>query len=133
MMAPRPMENRASEFRDIARFVGAGILNTSFGYAVYLAGLAAGLPPVAALAAATLVGAIFNFFSTGWLVFGSAAIGKLPAFAVAYLVTYLFNAAILQLLTSAHVSAWLAQIIALPPVAAASYGLLRLWVFRSER
>jgi len=128
-----PADGLTGEAWRIARFLLVGVLNTAFGYGLYLIGLWAGLAPVVALAAATVIGALFNYFSIGRLVFGVATMEKLPAFAVVYLVAYLFNAALLQALIVAHVAPWLAQILALPPVVAANYGLMRLWVFRSKR
>lgn len=117
----------------MARFVCVGALNTAFGYGIYLAGLWLGLVPVVALAVATMVGALFNYFSIGRLVFGFGGMEKLPVFAVVYLVAYLFNAALLQALIMAHVTPWLGQILVLPLVVAVNYGLMRLWVFRSSR
>lgn len=130
----RPLaRSAAAEAPRIMRFLVVGILNTAFGYSLYLVGLWAGFAPTVALAFATFFGALFNYLSVGSLVFHSTGMVKLPAFAGAYIVIYSFNALLLHILMRAHVAPWLAQMLALPPVVAANYGLMRVWVFRSPR
>lgn len=132
-MLHRLSEGKAREARRLLRFVAVGILNTAFGYSIYLAGLWLALAPALALAIATCVGALFNYLSISTLVFQTATLVKLPAFSAVYLVTYFFNAMLLHVLTTAAVAPWLAQILLLPMVVGANYGLMRMWVFRNAR
>ena len=114
----------------LLRFVLVGVLNTGFGYLVLLFG---GLAPAAALAAATALGALFNYVTTGRLVFAEQGFQKLPAFLVAYVVIYLGNLVLLKAIISAGLSPALAQMIALPLVAATSFLIFKVIVFRPVR
>ena len=118
-----------------ARFLGAGLLNTGFGYAAYAALVWSGLSALAALLLATVAGVVFNFFTFGRLVFtrgnGSRAF---PKFLAAYAATYSFNAALLHLATdAAGLNAYLAQALCIPPTVVLTWLLLNRWVFRSDR
>lgn len=117
----------------LLRFVLVGVLNTGFGYLVYLVLLFGGLAPAAALAAATALGALFNYVTTGRLVFAEQGFQKLPAFLVAYVVIYLGNLVLLKAIISAGLSPALAQMIALPLVAATSFLIFKVIVFRPVR
>lgn len=132
-MLQRLVGSAQGEGARILRFLAVGTLNTAFGYSVYLLGLWLGLAPVAALAVATLTSAIFNYLSIGALVFRARSMVKIPAFTVAYTIIYVFNAVLLHALIAVHVIPWLAQFLVLPPVVAANYGLMRMWVFRSTQ
>ena len=114
----------------LVRFLFVGVLNTLFGYAIYLTLVWFGLGPSAALAIATIIGAVFNYFSTGRLVFASSGMNKLPLFLGAYLVIYLANVAALQGLIGAGIPAQWAQGILLPVVAIASFLIFKFVVFR---
>jgi putative flippase GtrA len=55
------------------RFLAVGVLNTAFGYAFFALLVWAGLWYPAAAAASTIGGIVFNFNTTGRLVFGRPA------------------------------------------------------------
>ena len=114
-------------------FLVIGLLNTAVGYAIYLIGLAANAAPAAALAIATVLGAAFNYASTGFLVFNNRSLGRLPHFIVAYVLTYLVNAGALEGLTVMGLGPALAQLVLLPFAAVLSFALFRLYVFREGR
>ncbi|MDE2184666.1 MAG: GtrA family protein [Alphaproteobacteria bacterium] len=114
-------------------FVAVGVLNTAFGYAVYLAGLWFGLAPVAALAVATAIGALFNYATIGGIVFGERRVALLPRFLLVYCVLYAVNVGLLEAVMACGAPAWLAQAIALPIVVTAGYTLMNLVVFRGQR
>jgi putative flippase GtrA len=116
-----------------ARFLLIGGVNTLFGYAIFLAGLLAGLPPEAALAIATLLGALFNYVLTARFVFGHRAADRLPVFAMAYGGLYAINAAAIRILVQAGASAALAQAALTPAMAAVAFLLFRNVVFRRDR
>ena len=113
-----------------ARFVMAGVLNTAFGYTLYLIGLEAGLAPEIALGLSVLVGAIFNYMTTARYVFRHASINLLPRFLLTYGIIYLANVLALRGMLSFGVSAWLAQAILLPAAAGSSYLAFKHLVFR---
>ena len=53
------------------RFIFIGVINTIFGYGIYLIFLFAGLNFALAVLLSTILGVIFNFFTTGRFVFNS--------------------------------------------------------------
>lgn len=130
MSAATDLAQRLLKWRFL-RFLLVGVLNTLFGYAVYLSVLMLGVAPEVALAVATLVGAVFNYFSTGRLVFQSSGMGRLPLFLLAYLVIYAANAAALRALLNAGMAAGWAQAFLLPTVAIASFIIFKFFVFRT--
>lgn len=119
---------------EFLRFLFVGALNTAVGYAVYLLGLlAANLSPGVALAFATLFGAIFNFLTTGRIVFRDSATSRLPLFLLSYALVYVANLGALDALIAAGLAAHWAQAILLPVMATVSYFVFKSLVFRKLR
>ena len=118
--------------KQVLRFLFTGVINTFFGYAVYLIGLLFDLLPEVALAIATVVGAVFNYFTTSRLVFKHSKADRFPRFLLGYVVIYLVNAAFLRTLIYSGVDPSWAQLIALPLIAAFSFVIFRLFVFPME-
>ena len=114
------------------RFLVAGGLNTLFGYAVYLGGLGLKLTPTLALAIATLVGAIFNYFTTARYVFAHRTVSRLPIFVAAYALIYLVNAGAIRVLLNSGTSPAPAQAILVPFMAVLSFVIFRNFVFRRD-
>lgn len=113
------------------RFLVVGVLNTAFGYCVFVAGMLLGLPAPAALAAAYVLGVLFNFLSTGKLVFDRLDARALPRFIGAYMLVYAVNLGVLALLVRAGLHEFIAQAIAIPFMAALSFVIFRSFVFRA--
>ena len=107
----------------VLRFLGAGILNTGVGYALYAGFLMIGMFPQGALAMQFAIGVLWNFIIHGRFVFGVRGYSRLPRYAGAYLGTFLFNAALLQgfLLV---MGPYMAQAVALGPTVILSYILV---------
>jgi len=84
----------------IIKFLSVGVLNTVFGYALYVILIFVNVPYLTALFVATVAGVIFNYFSLGRMVFdglgGWFVFGK---FVLAYGIVYAVNAALLRSLT----------------------------------
>lgn len=116
--------------RQFLRFLAVGVLNTLFGYGVFSILVLAHLEPGIALAIATIAGVIFNYFTTGRLVFASSGIGQLPRFVAVYGLTFLVNLLALHRLTGAGLSPLLAQAIMLPIMVILTFVLNKLLVFR---
>jgi len=116
-----------------SRFLAVGVLNTVFGYTLYALLLYAGLHYSAALLLATVAGVLFNFRSTGRLVFKSRDDSLLWRFMAVYLASYLLNIGCLRLLHVAGVGPYLAQGLLLPPMTVLTFALNRAFVFRSDR
>lgn len=84
-------DSRAQDSRRFLKFLAVGVLNTIFGYAVYLAFLWSGLPPQTALALAFAIGVIWNFFTHARLVFRTEGLTRLPLYIAVYGTLYLIN------------------------------------------
>jgi len=119
--------------RRFARFLVVGALNTIFGYGVFFALLRAGLAPARALAAATAVGVLFNFVTTGRIVFANSDAARLWRFIAVYGVVFVVNAALLEAAVRAALDAAVAQALLLPLCVALSYLLNRTLVFNVAR
>lgn len=70
------------------RFVLVGGLNTAFGYGVYCLMIFIGLPYVWATLVSQVLGVLFNFFTTGTLVFDNRDKRLLLRFVMNYILTY---------------------------------------------
>lgn len=133
IVATDPRPDSQSLHRQGIRFLFTGMLNTAVGYSLYLAGLAIGLLPELALAVATTLGAIFNYFSTGRMVFGYRALDKLPRFIGSYALIYCLNAAALRGVIAVGIAPAIAQALLLPVVVVVSFLIFRTFVFSHAR
>lgn len=112
------------------RFLAVGALNTLFGYGVFAGLVLAGLAPMPSLVLTYVVGVLFNYVTTGRLVFGHAGGGALLRFIAAYVVIYLFNLALFRGAEALGAGPLLAQALCLPVVAVFSFVLFKFRVFR---
>jgi putative flippase GtrA len=115
--------------RQFLRFLVVGVGNTVFGYVVYLIGLGIGVPYQVALIAATVLGAIFNFFTTGRIVFESRALNKIFGFLAVYGITLAVNLVLLIGLVHAGMAKAYAQAALLPVIVTLSFLLNKHLVF----
>lgn len=111
------------------RFLVVGALNTAFGYAVFAGLVLAGMPPMPALVVTYVVGVVFNFATTGRLVFGHAGWEPFVRFVAAYVAIYLFNVALYHVAARFVASPLVAQASCVPVVAVVSFAIFRLRVF----
>ncbi|HSD15662.1 MAG TPA: GtrA family protein [Thermomonas sp.] len=112
------------------RFLLVGGLNTAFGYGVFVACLWLGMHYALAGAVSTVLGVLFNFKSTGHLVFRSKGSRRLPRFVGIYAIIYLVNVLALGAMLQFGIPEWLGGLILLLPSAILSYVLNRQFVFR---
>jgi len=110
------------------RFLVWGGLNPAFGYCVFVAWLWLGSS--FALRGAVPLGILFNFKSTGNLVFRSKGNRNLPRFVAVYAIIYLVNTLSLGVMLRFGIHEWLGGLILLVPSAILSYVLNRHFVFR---
>lgn len=115
--------------RQFLRFLAVGGLNTLFGYGVFSLLVLAGMAPGLALLIATVLGVLFNYCTTGRIVFAVRGWGRLPRFALVYGLTFLANLWSLNSLIAAGLSPLLAQAILLPVVVIATFALNKFLVF----
>jgi putative flippase GtrA len=117
--------------RQFVKFLAVGVLNTLFGYGIFSLLVLLGVEPGLGLFIATILGVLFNFFTTGRLVFASREMRRLPYFVTVYSLTFLINLWCLRFLTSAGLSPLLAQAILLPVMTILNFTLNKLLVFRT--
>lgn len=113
----------------LARFFAVGALNAAFGYAVFALLVFAGLAYPIAIAIATIAGILFNFQSTGRLVFGSANSARLWRFFAVYAVVYLINVGGVAGLLRAGLDVYAANALLVVPLAMIGFFLNRKFVF----
>ncbi|HCP78489.1 MAG: polysaccharide biosynthesis protein GtrA [Pusillimonas sp.] len=114
----------------LVKFLAVGVLNTIFGYSIYLAGLWLGLHYSAAIATATLLGTLFNFKSIGFLVFQSKDNSRIYRFLCVYIAIYFLNVLGVGLLLLLDIEEWLGGLILILPLALFSFYLNSRFVFR---
>jgi putative flippase GtrA len=111
------------------RFLLVGGLNTAFGYGVFVGCLWLGMHYAIAGAISTVLGVLFNFKTTGSLVFQSRRNGRLPHFVSVYVFTYVIGTLSIGLMLHFGIPEWLGALILLLPSAILSYLLNRRFVF----
>ena len=115
------------------RFVLVGATNALFGFIIFALFLNyLKLTNAIALAATYVLGIIFNFFSTGYIVFDSVRMRTLMPFILVYLGIYCLNYALLTFLSTNGIGALRAQALLIIPMALMTFSLLR-WVFREDK
>lgn len=130
--AGRPAPGRARLSFGFLRFLAGGVLNTIFGYAVFLVTLSLGAGIGLALCAATLLGVAFNFQTSRRLVFRSRRTGLQLRFAAVYAIVLAINYLAIVALKRLGLADWSAQAVLLLPMAAVGFTLQRRFVFGAE-
>ena len=110
-------------------FVVVGLLNTAFGYGVFVLGIIMGAAPLLSLLAATALGVTFNFFTTGGIVFRNSDPRRFGLFVLGYAAVYGVNAGLLHALGWAGLGPVAAQAICVVPVACFAFAVMKLLVF----
>lgn len=112
------------------RFLVVGAGNTLFGYSVFAILFLLTRQHQLAIVVATIVGAVFNFFTTGRLVFKNRDAWAIVPFLTGYGVALGCNVLLLEGLVRLGVDALLAQAVSLPLVVITSYLINARLVFR---
>ena len=111
------------------RFVAVGLLNTAFGYGLFYLLLGLTERTMLSLAIATAAGVLFNFATTGRLVFANRDIRRLSRFIGVYVVIFAINAVALVALEALGMRAAAGQALLLAPLAVLSFLLNKVLVF----
>ena len=113
------------------RFFVIGAVNTLFSYLIYAGAILIGMHYTLAMLISTVLGIIFNFFTTGKVVFRSLEGRRFFLFMLVYAVTYVVNILLLRLLVDViHINKLIAGALVTLPVALLSYYLNARWTFR---
>lgn len=111
------------------RFLLVGLLNTAFGYSVFAFFILIHIHYAIAALLSTVCGVLFNFKTTGKIVFGNHDNSLLLRFFGVYAVTCVLGVLFLKLSTTYQWNVLLAAAVMMPPMAVVSYTLNRLFVF----
>lgn len=114
------------------RFLLVGVLNTLFGYSVFAFLIFLKVHYSLAALLSTVLGGLFNFKTTGRLVFRSSDNRLVIKFTGVYVVVYLLNISCLKIFTHFNVSMYFAGAILVLPMALVSFLLNRKFVFNKE-
>ncbi|MEK7131246.1 MAG: GtrA family protein [Patescibacteria group bacterium] len=113
------------------RFLFIGGINTLFGYGVFSLLLFLGLHYSLAALLSTILGILFNFKTTGVIVFNSRNNSLIFKFFGVYGVVYVLNVLGLYLFSLAGVNAYISGAILILPMACVSFVLNKKFVFKS--
>jgi len=115
------------------RFLLVAGLNTVFGYGLFAALILIGLRYPLAAAIATVIGILFNFQTTGRLVFGRHDLSLILRFLAVYAISYVVGIALIGWADRRGISVLLAAAVLAVPMGFFSFTLQRLLVFRRIR
>ena len=118
--------------RQLATFIIVGGLNSLFGYSCYALFVFMGLPYPVALLLATCIGVLFNFKTTGKLVFANTNNDYFLKFVTVYGFIYLFNMAFIKFMELFTSNLYLAGFVAMIPIAILGFILNKYIVFRER-
>ncbi len=111
------------------RFLLVGVLNTAFGYSVFALFILLNFHYALAALLSTVCGILFNFKTTGRIVFGSRDNSLLLRFFGVYAITYILGVMCLRVSTAYEWDVLIVGAVMMPPMAVVSYTLNRLFVF----
>jgi putative flippase GtrA len=114
------------------RFIAIGVVNTIFGYTLFTCFYLVSGDHRLSIIGATLVGVIFNFFTTGRIVFKNSENWLVFRFVAGYSISLGANLILLEVLVRLGVGALVAQLVCLPPVVLLTYFVNARLVFRNE-
>lgn len=127
---------RIAKKHQFVKFLLVGVLNTLFGYSLFAILILIGLNYKYAVLLGTILGVLFNFKTTGRLVFGAKNNKLIFRFVGVYVVTFLLNVELLRIADGININIeqktkmLIAGAIFVLPMAAISFVLMKLFVFR---
>lgn len=113
-------------------FLFVGGLNTLFGYSLYALLIYFGVYYPLAVLLATCLGVLFNFFTTGKIVFKNSNNRLLIKFIGVYAFLYVLNVIIINVLHALSDNLYLAGFIATFPLAVIAFVLNKFLVFKGS-
>lgn len=115
------------------RFLFVGGLNTAFGYGIFASMLWFGLHYTLASFLSTILGILFNFKTTGVIVFDSHNNLLILKFFAVYGITYVLGVFGLYLFSLLRVSPYISGALLILPMACASFILNKKFVFETSK
>jgi len=111
------------------KFLFVGALNALFGFSMYSLLLFMGFHYTLAVLYGTILGILFNFKTTGHLVFGNKSNRLIFSFIAVYAVVYALNILGLRVFEHFNINLYLAGFVLLLPMALVSFCLMKKFVF----
>lgn len=121
-----------SKYSRPMKFLVIGMVNTAFGYSIFAVLYLLTSSHRLAIVVATIVGVVFNFFTTGRLVFQNTSNALMFRFILGYVVSLSANFILLELLVRSGIHPLIAQILCLPPIVVLTYVINARWVFQNK-
>ena len=115
------------------KFILVGILNTAFGYLAFALLLFLGLHYTLSVILSTIAGVLFNFKTTGTLVFKNHNNKLIFKFVAVYAITATLGIIILRIAELAHINLYFAGLVSTGVCAIISFLLNKNWVFKYEK
>ena len=116
--------------RKFMKFLFVGALNTAFGYSVYAIFVTLHASHNVALTIQYILGVLWNFKTTGVIVFKNHDNSRIVRFFLSYVVTYSINLICLNLLVDFGFGKYLSQGIMVLPMAVLSFTIFKTFVFK---
>ncbi len=113
------------------KFLIVGAVNTLFAYSIYSLFVFVGLKPNSALFFQYIIGVLWNFKTTGVLVFKNNNNKLIFKFIISYVFTFAINSILLKILTNI-LNDYLAQFVLILPIAIVSFLIFKFWVFKGK-
>lgn len=114
------------------KFILVGILNTAFGYGAFALLMYTGLHYPAAVVLSTIAGILFNFKTTGVLVFKNKDNSLIFKFIAVYTLVCITGIIILRLAEIAHINLYFAGLVSTGICAVTAFLLNKNWVFKKH-
>jgi putative flippase GtrA len=115
--------------KQFIKFLFVGGINTAFGYSLFALLIYIGLHYSIAVFIGTILGVLFNFQTTGKLVFGSHDRSLMWKFFAVYGIMYFVNISGLYLLEKVIHNIYISGAILILPLAVLGFGLNKRYVF----
>ena len=120
--------------RKFVKFLFVGFMNTVFSYIIYAICVTILSRPTLSLAVSYVIGILFNFQTTGRIVFKNSYNKLIVKFFLCYITTFFINRYLLDtLVVDFHVDKYLSQAILVFPIAMLSFLLLKNFVFKENK
>ncbi len=119
--------------RKFVKYLFVGFMNTVFSYAVYALFVTFTNRPLYSLGLSYIIGILFNFQTTGRIVFKNKDNTLIVRFVLCYLTTFFINRWALDVLVGQlNVDKYLSQALLVFPVAMLSFLILKYFVFPAK-
>lgn len=117
------------ELIKFVKFLCVGAINTLFGYVIYALFLLIGLHYSLALLFGTIIAVIFNFNTTGRIVFNNTNNRLIFNFISIYIIIYLINLVFLTIFNYFNINLYIGGLFMLMPMAILGFKLNQMFVF----